>query len=149
MTRLTEGMSEAWCWRAVIVTTANHILFWCCMNGIGYLHKAIWCADASVGAWKVEKFSTSAASSASEATRRTHNSVQQCLTSLHSKSTRVVDADALCEWGVTLQVLRPLFQIASSCFGSLSVHCGCHTETRYANAPWSNDRDAHFERQDS
>ncbi len=36
---------------------------------------------------------------------------------------------------LTLQVLRPLFQITSSCFGSLSVHCGCHTETRYANVP--------------
>ncbi len=51
--RLTEGMSETWCWRAVIVTTTNHILLWCCMNGIGYLHEAIWLADASVGAWKV------------------------------------------------------------------------------------------------
>ncbi len=51
--RLTEGVSEAWCWRAVIVTTTNHILLWCCMNGIGYLHEAIWLADASVGAWKV------------------------------------------------------------------------------------------------
>ncbi len=40
-------------WRAVIVTTTNHILLWCCMNGIGYLHEAIWLADASVGAWKV------------------------------------------------------------------------------------------------
>ncbi len=30
--RLTEGVSEAWCWRAVIVTTTNHILLWCCMN---------------------------------------------------------------------------------------------------------------------
>ncbi len=51
--RLTEGVSEAWCWLAVIVTTTNHILLWCCMNGIGYLHEAIWLADASVGAWKV------------------------------------------------------------------------------------------------
>ncbi len=51
--RLTEGVSEAWCWRAVIVTTTNHILLWCCMNGIGYLHEAIWLADAAVGAWKV------------------------------------------------------------------------------------------------
>ncbi len=51
--RLAEGVSEAWCWRAVIVTTTNHILLWCCMNGIGYLHEAIWLADASVGAWKV------------------------------------------------------------------------------------------------
>ncbi len=51
--RLTEGVSEAWCWQAVIVTTTNHILLWCCMNGIGYLHEAIWLADASVGAWKV------------------------------------------------------------------------------------------------
>ncbi len=51
--RLTEGMSEAWCWRAVIVTTTNHILHWCCMNGIWYLHESNWLADASVGAWKV------------------------------------------------------------------------------------------------
>ncbi len=51
--RLTEGVSEAWCWCAVIVTTTNHILLWCCMNGIGYLHEAIWLADAAVGAWKV------------------------------------------------------------------------------------------------
>ncbi len=54
--RLMEGVSEAWCWRAVIVTTTNHILLWCCMNGIGYLHEAIWLADASVGAWKVFNF---------------------------------------------------------------------------------------------
>ncbi len=47
------GVSEAWCWRAVIVTPTNHILLWCCMNGIGYLHEAIWLADVSVGAWKV------------------------------------------------------------------------------------------------
>ncbi len=51
--RLTEGVSEAWCWHAVIVTTTNHLLLWCCMNGIGYLHEAIWLADASVGTWKV------------------------------------------------------------------------------------------------
>ncbi len=51
--RLTEGVSEAWCWRAVIVTTTNHILLWCCMNGIGYLHEAIWLAEASVGTWNV------------------------------------------------------------------------------------------------
>ncbi len=38
---------------------------------------------------------------------------------------------------LTLRVLRPLFQIASSCFGGLSVYNGCHTETRYANAPYS------------
>ncbi len=44
--RLTEGVSEVWCWHAVIVTTTNHILLW-------YLHEAIWLADASVGAWKV------------------------------------------------------------------------------------------------
>ncbi len=37
---------------------------------------------------------------------------------------------------LTLRMLRPLFQIASSRFGSLSVHCGGHTETRYANAPY-------------
>ncbi len=104
--RLTEGVSEAWCWRAVIVTTTNHILLWCCMNRIGYLHEAIWLADASVGAWKVEKFSTSATSSASEATRWTHNSVRQRLTSLHSMSTRGVDADAPCEWGVSLRKRR-------------------------------------------
>ncbi len=54
--RLTEGVSEAWCWRAVIVTTTNHILLWCCMNGIGYLHEAIWLADASVGAWSWKVF---------------------------------------------------------------------------------------------
>ncbi len=36
---------------------------------------------------------------------------------------------------LTLRVLRPLFQITSSCFGSLSVRCGCHTDTKYANAP--------------
>ncbi len=50
---LDGGLSEAWCWRAVIVTTTNHILLWCCMNWIGYLHEAIWLADASIGAWKV------------------------------------------------------------------------------------------------
>ncbi len=27
---------KRWCWHAVIVTTTNHILLWCCMNGIGY-----------------------------------------------------------------------------------------------------------------
>ncbi len=36
-----------------MVTTTNHILLWCCMNWIGYLHEAIWLADASIGAWKV------------------------------------------------------------------------------------------------
>ncbi len=37
---------------------------------------------------------------------------------------------------LTILVLRPLFQIASSCFGCLSVHCGCYTETRYANVSY-------------
>ncbi len=36
-----------------VVLTTKHILLWCCMNGIGYLHEAIWLADVSVGAWKV------------------------------------------------------------------------------------------------
>ncbi len=125
--RLTEGVSEVWCWHAVIVTTTNHILLWCCMNGIGYLHEAIWLADASVGAWKVEKFSTSAASSASEATRRTHNSVWQCLTSLHSKSTRGVDADALCEWGVSLRKRRKVLEVISRAYTSLIARAHAHT----------------------
>ncbi len=125
--RLTEGMSEAWCWRAVIVTTTNHILLWCCMNGIGYLHEAIWLADASVGAWKVEKFSTSAASSASEATRRTHNSVRQRLTSLHSKSTRGVDADAPCEWGVSLCKCRKAPEVIFRTYTSLIARAHAHT----------------------
>ncbi len=125
--RLTEGVSEAWCWRAVIVTTTNHILLWCCMNGIGYLHEAIWLADASVGAWKVEKFSTSAASSASEATRRTHNSVRQRLTSLHSKSTRGVDADTPCEWGVSLSKHRNAPEVISRAYTSLIARARAHT----------------------
>ncbi len=125
--RLTEGVSEAWCWRAVIVTTTNHILLWCCMNGIGYLHEAIWLADASVGAWKVEKFSTSAASSASEATRRTHNSVRQRLASLHSKSTRGVDADAPCEWGVSLRKRRKAPEVISRAYTSLIARAHAHT----------------------
>ncbi len=37
---------------------------------------------------------------------------------------------------LTLRVLRPLVQIDSSCFGSLSVHWGCYTGTRYADAPY-------------
>ncbi len=37
---------------------------------------------------------------------------------------------------LTLRVLRPLFQIASSRFGSLSIRWSWHTETRYANAPY-------------
>ncbi len=45
-------------------------------SALGYLHKAIWLADASVGTWKVEKFSTSAVSSASEATRRDGPTIQ-------------------------------------------------------------------------
>ncbi len=127
--RLTEGVSEAWCWRAVIVTTTNHILLWCCMNGIGYLHEAIWLADASVGAWKVEKFSTSAASSASEAMRRTHNSARQRLTSLHSKSTRGVDADAdaPCEWGVSLHKRRKAPAVISRAYTSLIARAHAHT----------------------
>ncbi len=38
--------------------------------------------------------------------RRTHNSVRQRLTSLHSKLTRGVDADTPCEWGVSLHKRR-------------------------------------------
>ncbi len=37
---------------------------------------------------------------------------------------------------LSLQVLRPLFQIASLRFGSLSVHCGCYNETSSTNAPY-------------
>ncbi len=85
--RLTEGVTESWSWRAVIVTTANHINFlglherdWRA-SMLGYLHKVIWLAEACVGTWKVKK----RVSNASEATRRTHSSVRQCLTSLLSK----------------------------------------------------------------
>ncbi len=53
--RLTEGVSEAWCWRAVIVTTTNHILLWCCMNRIGYLHEAIWLADSPLALEKLRQ----------------------------------------------------------------------------------------------
>ncbi len=54
--RLTEGVSEAWCWRAVIVTTTNHILLWCCMNGIGYLHEAIWWLTPPLALEKLKSF---------------------------------------------------------------------------------------------
>ncbi len=70
----------------VIVTTANQITFlvlheWDWLASVlGYWHKVIWLADACV---TLEKFSTSATSNGSEATRRAHNSVRQCLTSLH------------------------------------------------------------------
>ncbi len=37
---------------------------------------------------------------------------------------------------LTLRVLRSLFQNASLQFVSLSVHWGCHIETRYANTPY-------------
>ncbi len=84
--RLTEGVSEAWCWRAVIVTTTNHILLWCCMNGIGYLHEAIWLADTSVGAWKVAsapRFRHALRCSMSQSAR-THTSHTGCVCALRS-----------------------------------------------------------------
>ncbi len=52
---------------------------------------------------------------------------------------------------LTLRVLRPLFQIASSCFGSMfssSAAAKLRLDMQTAR-PLSNDRDAHFERQDS
>ncbi len=82
----------------------------------------------------LEKFSTSAASSASEATRRTHNSVRQRLTSLHSKSTRGVDADASCEWGVSLRKRRKAPEVISRAYTSLiaraHAHTGCSVRTQ-------------------
>ncbi len=69
--RLTEGVSEAWCWPTVIVTTTNHILLWCCMNGIGYLHEAIWLADASVKRWRDAPCECSVSQSARAHTRHT------------------------------------------------------------------------------
>ncbi len=59
-------------------------------------------SDWLTPALTLEKFSTSAASNASEAKRRTHNSVRQRLTSLHSKSTRGIDADTPCECPVII-----------------------------------------------
>ncbi len=87
--RLTEGVSEAWCWRAVIVTTTNHILLWCCMNGIGYLHEAIWLADASVGAWKVAsaprfRHALRQALTPTSQSARTHTSHTGCVCALRS-----------------------------------------------------------------
>ncbi len=87
--RLTEGVSEAWCWRAVIVTTTNHILLWCCMNGIGYLHEAIWLADASVGAWKVAsaprfRHALRQALTPTSQSARTHMSHTGCVCALRS-----------------------------------------------------------------
>ncbi len=87
--RLTEGVSEAWCWRGVIVTTINHILIWCCMNGIGYLHEAIWLADASVGAWKVAsaprfRHALRQALTPTSQSARTHTSHTGCVCALRS-----------------------------------------------------------------
>ncbi len=87
--RLTEGVSEPWCWHAVIVTTTNHILLWCCMNGIGYLHEAIWLADASVGAWKVAsaprfRHALRQALTPTSQSVRTHTSHTGCVCALRS-----------------------------------------------------------------
>ncbi len=80
--RLTEGVSEAWCWRTVIVTTTNHILLW-------YLHEAIWLADASVGAWKVAsaprfRQALRQALTPTSQSARTHTSHTGCVCALRS-----------------------------------------------------------------
>ncbi len=87
--RLTESVSEAWCWHAVIVTTTNHILLWCCMNGIEYLHEAIWLADASVGTWKVAsapsfRHALRQALTPTSQSARTHTSHTGCVCALRS-----------------------------------------------------------------
>ncbi len=75
--------------RAIIVTTTNHILLWCCMNGIGYLHEAIWLADASVGAWKVAsaprfRHTLRQALTTTSQRARTHTSHTGCVCALRS-----------------------------------------------------------------
>ncbi len=55
--------------------------------------------------------------------RRTHNSVRQRLTSLHSKSTRGVDADAPCEWGVSLQSAQAPESAGSDLSRVYVTHC--------------------------
>ncbi len=59
--------------------------------------------------------------------RRTHNSVRQRLTSLHSKSTRGVDADAPCEWGVSLRKHRKAPEVISRAYTSLIARAHAHT----------------------
>ncbi len=59
--------------------------------------------------------------------RRTHNSVRQRLTSLHSKSTRGVDADAPCEWGVSLRKRRKAPEVISCAYTSLIARVHAHT----------------------
>ncbi len=51
--RLTEGVSEAWCWRAVIVYNNQSHTSLVLHERDWYLHEVIWLANASVGAWKV------------------------------------------------------------------------------------------------
>ncbi len=84
----------------------------------------MWRSDWLTPPLALEKFSTSATSSASEATRRTLNSVRQGLTSRHSKSTRGVDADAPCEWGISLRKRRKAPEGAGSDLSRVYVtHC--------------------------
>ncbi len=62
--RLMEGMSEAWCWSDHHSDNSQSHTFlvlheWDWLASVlGYFHKAIWLADACVGAWKVWQFSS-------------------------------------------------------------------------------------------
>ncbi len=79
--RLTEGVSEAWCWRAVIVTTTNHILLWCC-------NERDWVfAWGDLIGWRL------------------HWRLKSCVsTTLQTRPPSSVDADAPCECSVSQSV---------------------------------------------
>ncbi len=75
-----EGVSEAWCWRDCHSDSSQSHTFlvlherdWL-VSALGYLHKGTWLADDCVGAWNIEKFSTSATCNASEAMDSQFNS---------------------------------------------------------------------------
>ncbi len=85
--RLTEGVSETWCWHDRHSDNSQSHYF----SGVAWMGLASICANCKrqsdwlMPVLELEKFSTSAKSNASEATRGTHNSVQQHLTWIHSK----------------------------------------------------------------
>ncbi len=87
--RLTEGVSEAWCWPRRHSYTHHHILLWWLHERDWVLHEAIWLADASVGAWKVAsaprfRHALRQALTPTSQSARTHTSHTGCVCALRS-----------------------------------------------------------------
>lgn len=98
---LPEVVSEVGADTIIIAASANEISHQLLCE-LGYLHKAIWLADTSVGDWKVEISPTYAANTATEVAPMDPQFSSAMLDITHLKWIGSIDVDTLCECGISV-----------------------------------------------